>query len=101
MASDLDFVVYICDQLKSLGRITYKRMMGEYLLYVNGVYSLVIADNQVYIKPFKEVLPLLEEVVYAPVYKGAKDSLLITNVDDAAYLSMIVKTVIDLLNKKK
>ncbi|MFA5660531.1 MAG: TfoX/Sxy family protein [Bacilli bacterium] len=97
MASHLDFVLYICDQIESVGKISYKRMMGEYLIYVNGVYCLAVADNQVFIKPFKEVLPLLEEVLYAPMYRGAKDSLLITNVDDALYLSLITKTVYDIV----
>ena len=51
MASDLDYVQYVCDQMREAGEITYKKMFGEYTIYCNSKVLGLICDNQVFIKP--------------------------------------------------
>lgn len=70
MASDLSFVLFVVDQLRPLGNISYRKMMGEYIIYINGLYLVTVADNDVYLKVTEEVLPSLKEIIYKPFYKG-------------------------------
>lgn len=101
MASKREFVEYICSQLSDLGEITYRPMMGEYLVYVNGKYCVGICDNQMFLKPVKEVKELLKEIIEQPMYAGAKPSFLITDIDDREYLSKIVKATYERLPEPK
>lgn len=100
MASDKEFVHYVCSKLEDIALITYRPMMGEYLIYVNGVYTLAVADNQVFLKPTKEVEPLLKEVVLEPMYPGAKPSYLINDFEDKAYFEDIVLKTYQVLKEK-
>lgn len=101
MASKKEYVKYICEQLSDLGEITYRPMMGEYLIYVNGKYCIGICDNQMFLKPVEDVRCLLKEIVEQPMYEGAKASFLINDIDDKEYLCKIVKVVYDKLPQKK
>ena len=101
MASKKEFVEFICDQLSELGEITYRPMMGEYLIYVNGKYCVGICENQMFLKPVNKVRTLLKEVIEQPMYEGAKPSFLITDIDDRDYLCKIVKVTYDELPEPK
>ena len=50
MASKIEFVEYIADQLKSAGVITYRKMFGEYGFYCDGKFFAVVCDDQLFIK---------------------------------------------------
>ncbi len=82
MASNLDFVEYVCEQIGGAGEITYRKMFGEYGVYCNGKIIGLICDNQLFVKKTKAgaaVYPDCEEV--AP-YEGAKPHFVIENVED-------------------
>lgn len=51
MASDLDFVPFVVDQIENAGVITYRKMFGEYAVYCEGKIVVLICDNQVFVKP--------------------------------------------------
>lgn len=72
MASTQDFVDYVCDQAALPGRLTYKKMFGEYALYVEGKVVALVCDNKVYVKPTVDGKRLLGSVVEAPPYPGAR-----------------------------
>lgn len=105
MSCTHDFVQYIVDQSSGAGEITVRKMMGDYCIYCNGVVVGLICDNNLYIKPTEAVRALLREVVLRTPYDGAKEHLVITDVDDRDYLAEIVKTTAANLpaqkNKKK
>jgi len=101
MASSREFVEYICSQLTELGEITFRPMMGGYLIYVNGKYCIGISDNQMFLKPVEEVRGLLKEVIEEPMYDGAKPSFLITDIDDREYLCEIVGVTYQYLPEPK
>ncbi len=92
MASDLDFVEYICDQLAPATRITFKKMFGEYALYYQGKVVALVCDNQLYVKPTAGGQALLGRVTTAPPYPGAKPHLLIQDqLDDRDTLSALIR----------
>lgn len=101
MASRKEFVEFVCSQLKPLGNITYRPMMGEYLVYVNHKYCIGICNNQVFLKPTKGIEDLLNEVILEPMYDGAKPSYLITDIDNVDYLCKIVGATYEALPEPK
>ncbi|WMJ81659.1 TfoX/Sxy family protein [Clostridium sp. MB40-C1] len=90
MASNIEFVEYVCDQISGAGNITYRKMFGDYGVYCNEKIIGLICDNQFFLKITKNGKELLHEAIEAPAYKGAKPSFLIESLDDREYLSEIV-----------
>lgn len=78
MASDLSFVEYVRDQMHGAGAVTFKKMFGEYALYIDEKIVALVCDNQLFVKPTAAGRALLGDVTEAPPYPGAKPQLLIT-----------------------
>jgi len=89
MASDLDYVQYVIDQIKTNGKITYKKMFGEYLIYLNNKPVIMVCDNTTFVKMLDCIKPLMENAETGFPYKGAKEHYIV-NVDDSEYLSNVV-----------
>ena len=91
MTSDISFVEFIVDQIKHAGGITYKKMFGEYALYNEGKVVALICDNQLFVKPTEAGKLLLNPVIEAPPYPGAKSYFLIKDqVEDSEWLSNLI-----------
>lgn len=90
MASNIEFVEYVCEQISGAGNITYKKMFGDYGVYCNQKIIGLICDNQFFLKVTKSGRELLSEVIEAPAYKGAKPSFRIESLDDREYLTEVV-----------
>ena len=89
MASSKEFKDFIIDQLSALNGITYRPMMGEFLLYYNGILFGVIYDNRLLIKPTKTNTKynLQQQVPYS----STKPMLMLENLDDKTYLETLIK----------
>jgi TfoX/Sxy family transcriptional regulator of competence genes len=83
MASSIETVHYISDQAGLGSRLTFKRMFGEFGLYVDGKVVAFVCDDRLYLKPTPEGRAFLGQVKLAPPYPVAKDHYLLDNeVDD-------------------
>ena len=82
MASNPDFVQYLCEQLAGAGAITSRKMFGEYGLYCDGKFFALICGDQLFLKFTDAGRAFLPDAPLAPPYDGAKDALLITDPDD-------------------
>ncbi|SNS97674.1 Transcriptional regulator of competence genes, TfoX/Sxy family [Anaerovirgula multivorans] len=92
MASTLDFVEYVCEQISGAGNITYKKMFGEYGIYCNGKIIGLICDNQFFVKKTVAGAALLSTEEASP-YTGAKPHFVIDSLDDRVCLrEFIMKT---------
>ena len=92
MASDLEFVDYVCDQIASAGRITQRKMFGEFTIYCDGKVVALVCENQFFIKPTPAGQALIDDVVEAPPYPGAKPYYLIGDaLDDREWVSKLVR----------
>ncbi|MBP5611585.1 MAG: TfoX/Sxy family protein [Bacteroidales bacterium] len=98
MACNADFVEYIADQCSGAGKISVRKMMGDYCIYCNGVLFGLICDNNLYIKVTEAGRALLDEVVLRPPYDGAKDYFYIGDVDDRDYLARLVRATLPALS---
>ena len=93
MASGKEYLEFILDQLSDCDGITYRPMMGEYLLYVRGRLFGGIYDNRLLVKPVKAAVEYLRNVSYETPYPGAKEMLLADDVDDKAYLAGLLEAM--------
>ena len=92
MASDLDFVEFVVDQMADAGVISYRKMFGEYVVYCEGKVVALICDNRLFVKPTKGGKSFIADVVEAPAYPGAKPSFLIgEQIEDKEWLSDLVR----------
>jgi TfoX/Sxy family transcriptional regulator of competence genes len=92
VASDLEFVKFVVDQIKGAGVISYRKMFGEYAIYCEGKVVLLICDNQVFVKPTDAGRSFIGDVIEAPPYPGAKLSFLIDEqVEDGEWISELVR----------
>ena len=73
MASKIEFVEYVADQLRDAGTITYKKMFGEYMVYANEKPVLLVCNHCVFVKILPEVEHLFAHAQTGVPYKGAKD----------------------------
>jgi len=92
MASDLEFVKFVVDQLADDCAVTYRKMFGEYGLYSRGKFFGSISDNRFFVKPTEAGRALIGTPVEAPPYPGARLSFLIEDrLEDAEWLSELVR----------
>lgn len=92
MASEINFVDFVSDQIKNSGEITAKKMFGEYGIYSDGKLFGLICDNKLFIKPTDSGRKFIGNVVEAPPYEGAKPSFLIEDkIEDSEWLSELVR----------
>ena len=104
MASSLDFVEYICEQIDEAGSIRYKKMFGEYGFYCDEKFFGLVCDNQFFIKVTENGKELMPDCDLGSPYEKAKPHFLISNLEDKEFLSeLIIKTCqqLTLVKKKK
>lgn len=87
MASKLEFVQYVTDQLSEAGTVTYRKMFGEYGVFCNGKFFAVICDDQFFVKITEAGKSVCGDFDKVPPYEGAKPYFLIENVDDRTLLT--------------
>jgi TfoX/Sxy family transcriptional regulator of competence genes len=87
MASRKEYLDFILGQLSELEDITYRAMMGEYILYYKGKIVGGIYDDRLLVKPVKSAVDYMPTASYELPYEGAKEMLLVDEVDDREYLT--------------
>ena len=95
MSSTKDYLNFILEQLSDLDEITYKAMMGEFLIYYRGKLVGGIYDDRLLVKPVKSAIEYMSQAVYSLPYEGAKEMLLVDNVDDKGYLAGLFEAMYD------
>ena len=90
MASRLDFVEYVCEQLSGAGEITYKKMFGEYSIYCRGKIIGTVCDDQFFLKPTEAGRDIYPDCNYVPPYDGAKPCMLIERLDDKELMTALI-----------
>lgn len=86
MVSSKEYLDFILEQLSGLDEVIYRPMMGEYILYYRGKIVGGIYDDRLLIKPVECAKALLPTCVYEKPYEGAKDMLLVEDVDNKKFL---------------
>ena len=89
MPSTKEFLDFILEQLSGLEDITYRAMMGEYIIYYRGKIVGGIYDDRFLVKPTASATHLMPDAPLELPYEGAKPMLLVDNVDDKDFLTRL------------
>lgn len=101
MASSKEYLQFILEQLSDLQEITYRAMMGEFIIYYHGKIVGGIYDNRLLVKPTKSAVTYMPTVTYAIPYENAKEMLLVEEVDNKDFLSNLFNAMYDELPTPK
>ena len=92
MASDLDYVEFVAENVKNSGIVRFRKMFGEYCLYCDEKVVALICDNKLFVKPTNAGREFIGDVTEGFAYPGAKPSLLIEDkVEDSEWLTELIK----------
>lgn len=98
MATDKSFVEYVVETAGLGGRLTHKKLFGEFALYLDGKVVAFACDNSVFIKPSKAVATLAPDLPQGPPYPGAKDYPIADELlDDPDALRRLLEQTADLM----
>ena len=101
VASGKEYLDFILEQLSGINGITSKQMMGEYILYLNGRIFGGIYDDRFLVKPTKSSMAMMPDADRELPYEGAKEMLLVDNVDNRDFLTDLVTAMYDELPAPK
>ena len=101
MASSQGYLQFVLEQLSGLENISYRPMMGEFILYYRGKVVGGIYDDRLLVKPVQSAIDYMTDPSYELPYEGAKEMLLVSNVDDKEYLAGLFRIVYDELPAPK
>ena len=91
MASSKEYLDYILEQLSGLDEITYKAMMGEYIIYYRGKIIGGVYDDRFLVKPLKSAKSMMPEAEWELPYEGAKEMLLVDNIENKEFLKELLE----------
>ena len=101
MASSKSYLDFVLEQLSDLEEITYRAMMGEYIIYYRGKIVGGICDDRLLVKPVKAAFSYIPQAVCELPYEGAKEMLLVEDVDQKEFLTGLFRAMYEELPAPK
>ena len=101
MASSKAYLDFVLEQLSELNDITSRAMMGEYIIYYRGRVVGGIYDDRFLVKPTKSAKAMMPDADMELPYEGAKEMLLVGNVENREFLRELIKAMYDELPAPK
>ena len=95
MASSEGYLAFILDQLSELEGVSFRAMMGEYVLYYRGKVIGGVYDDRFLVKPTRSAAAMMPEASRELPYEGAKEMLLVDRVEDKAFLRKLLEAMAD------
>lgn len=101
MASSKEYLDFVMEQLSGLDGVSYRAMMGEYIIYFNEKIIGGIYDDRFLVKKTKSSLALMPDASLELPYEGAKEMLMVDDVDDREFLEKLFNAMLPELPEKK
>ena len=101
MASSKEYLNFILEQLSGLEEITYRAMMGEFIIYYHGNIAGGIYDDRLLVKPVRSAIRYMPTAPFESPYEGAKEMLLVEEVDNKEFLTGLFHAIYDELPAPK
>jgi TfoX/Sxy family transcriptional regulator of competence genes len=95
MASSREYLDFVLGQLSELEDITFRAMMGEYILYYRGKIVGGIYEDRLLVKPVESAIRYMPSATYELPYKGGKEMLLVDDLDSKEYLTGLFNAMFD------
>lgn len=102
MATSVEFIEYLCEQIHGNYAVRYRKMFGEYMVYVNDKPVLLVCDNTVYVKKVSELSDLMQDADCGIPYDGSKEHYIL-DIDNSELVENVIQVleIITPLPKKK
>lgn len=100
MSTSKEFMDFVSEQINNVGVIRYKKMFGEYMVYVNEKPILIVCDDTVYVKIHDSIQSKMENADKGFPYKGAKEHYIL-DIDDADLCKEIIRILEPNISKPK
>lgn len=101
MASSKEYLDFILEQLSDLDDVSHRAMMGEYIIYYRGKVVGGIYDDRFLVKPTKSATAMMPNAVMELPYEGAKEMLLVDDVDNKEFLRLLLEAMYEELPAPK
>lgn len=95
MASNREYLEFVLEQLSKIDGISYKAMMGEYIIYCKGKIVGGIYDDRFLVKPTKSALRLMESAPFEVPYDGAKEMILVEDIENKEFLAKLFSEMVE------
>lgn len=93
MASSKEYLDFILEQLSELDEISYRAMMGEFIIYYRGKIVGGVYDDRFLVKPVKAAKDMMPEAELELPYEGAKEMLLVDNIENKDFLKELLEAM--------
>ena len=101
MASSKEYLDFVLDQLSGLDGVSFRPMMGEYILYYRDKIVGGIYDDRFLVKPVPSAKAQMPDAIQEAPYPGAKEMLLVDSVDDREFLCRLLDAMAEELPEGK
>ena len=101
MASSKEYLDFVLEQLSEADGVTYRAMMGEYVLYYRAKVFGGIYDDRFLVKPVTSAVAMMPDAQWELPYDGAKEMLLVDDIDDREFLRDLLEAMYDELPEPK
>ena len=101
MASTKEYLGFVLEQLSELDEVSFRAMMGDYILYYRGRVFGGIYDDRLLIKPVPSAVKLMPNATMEIPYDGAKKMILADDIDNREFLCELVRSMWEELPEKK
>lgn len=92
MATTNEYIEYVCEQINGIGEIRYKKMFGEFMVYVNDKPVIIVCDNVPYVKKLDCIEKMMQKAETGFPYKGAKEHYIL-DIDDIGFCKKVLTEV--------
>lgn len=89
MATTNEYIEYVCEQIKDVGKIKYKKMFGEYMVYVNDKPVVIVCDNIPFVKKLDCIEEKMQDAEVGYPYNGAKEHYIL-DIDNKEFSKSVI-----------
>lgn len=92
MATTNEYIEYVCEQINGIGAIRYKKMFGEFMVYVNDKPVIIVCDNNAFVKKLECIEEIMKGAKLGCPYKGAKEHYIL-DIDNSEFCKNVVSKI--------
>lgn len=92
MATSLDFINYVCDQISGIGDTRYKKMFGEFMVYINDKPVIIVCNNTAFVKKLDCIEEMMKNAETGYPYKNAKEHYIL-DIDNDDFCKTVVTEI--------
>ncbi len=89
MVTSMSYINYVCEQLDGIGEISYKKMFGEFMIYLNNKPVIIVCDDTAFVKKLDCIKKIMKNADVGVPYKGAKEHYIL-DIDNSQFSKEVI-----------